>query len=148
MSKFRLIKITIRWLTPRFYHIKSFFIKDKNRLGTSLPTLFSTRWFFLNVYFINRTNFIAWLSFLLHVMLGTMCIPIICLPICDVINFTINHSFLIKAFLDITKWLSPDRRNFKHEIKFFIFFKGLSVVRDSRRPLCGPSNINCMLTFL
>ena len=32
-----------------------------------------------------------------------MCIIIICCPFCDVINFKINHNFLIKPFFNITK---------------------------------------------
>ena len=57
---------------------------------------------FLTRYFDNWLNFIAWLSFLLEI-LGNMCIVIICCSVCEVINFEVNLSFLIKLFSYITK---------------------------------------------
>ena len=51
----------------------------------------------LMLYSINWPNFIAWFPLLLEI-LGNMCIAIICFSIYDVINFEINHAFLIKPF--------------------------------------------------
>ena len=70
------------------------------------------------------------------VLLGNMCIVIVCFPDCDVINFGINLIFPIKPLFYLTK---KSRQKFEHlenemsEIKgkiksiFFIIFKGLSV---------------------
>ena len=57
---------------------------------------------FITLYCIDWPSLIAWLS-LLHEILGNMCIIIICYPVCDVINFEIKHSFLIKLFFYIIK---------------------------------------------
>ena len=51
---------------------------------------------------INWINFIAWLPLFLEI-LGNKCIVIIYCPAYDVINFEINHSFLIKPFFYIIK---------------------------------------------
>ena len=40
-----------------------------------------------------------------------MCIPIVCFPGCDVINFEINLMFLIKPFFYLTK---TSRQKFKY----------------------------------
>ena len=40
----------------------------------------------------------GWLP-LLHEILDNMCIVIICFPVCDIMNFEINPSFLILPFL-------------------------------------------------
>ena len=106
-----------------------FFIKG---LGTSFSTIFvygSSRKIFVMSYFINWPSFIVWLL-LLIVILGTMCIVIICCPVCDVINFKINHSFLVKPFFYITKKseqtvnISETKRAFNMKQKvFFIIFK-------------------------
>ena len=56
-------------------------------------------------------------------ILGYMCIAIISCPVCDVINFEINHNFLVKPFFYITKKSGQkcnylkNEKNFKHEIK-------------------------------
>ena len=80
---------------------------DKIKIGQEL--VFLTR--FLNdiqrkialtLYFINWPNYIVWLPLLLAI-LGNLCIMIICFPVCDIINFETNLSFLIKLFLYITK---------------------------------------------
>ena len=57
---------------------------------------------FITLYCIDWPSLIAWLS-LLHEILGNICIIIICYPVCDVINFEIKHSFLIKLFFYIIK---------------------------------------------
>ena len=51
---------------------------------------------FLMLYSINRPNFIAWLPLLIEI-LGNMSIAIVCLG-CDVMDFEINHIFLIEPF--------------------------------------------------
>ena len=51
---------------------------------------------------INWPIFIIWLI-LIPEILGNMYIANICYPVCDVMNFEINHSFLIKPFFQITK---------------------------------------------
>ena len=81
------------------------FLKIKRGLKlVSLPHFLHEfrRKIFLTRYFDNWLNFIAWLSFLLEI-LGNMCIVIICCPVCEVINFEVNLSFLIKLFSYITK---------------------------------------------
>ena len=50
----------------------------------------------------NWPNLLAWLPLLLEI-LGNMCIVIIRCPVCDVINFENNISFLNKPFFDIIK---------------------------------------------
>ena len=50
---------------------------------------------FLLLSSITWTNFIAWLP-LLHEILGNMWIVIVCWPGCDIIDFKINLTFLIK----------------------------------------------------
>ena len=48
------------------------------------------------------SNFTVWLPLLLEI-LGNVYIVIIYCPVCDVINFEINYSFLIKPFFYVTK---------------------------------------------
>ena len=50
-------------------------------------------------------NALYFMLTLLLEILGNMCIVTICYPVCDVINFEINHSFLIKRFFHINKKL-------------------------------------------
>ena len=57
---------------------------------------------FLILYSINCANFIAYLSLLLETY-SNICIAIVYFPSCDVINFEINGSFLIKQILYMTK---------------------------------------------
>ena len=56
-----------------------------------------SRKIFLMLHSIYWPHFIVWL-FLLFEILGIMCIEIICCRVCDVINFEITLSFLIKSF--------------------------------------------------
>ena len=74
-----------------------FFIKGS---GTSFSIAFCV-WFskkmILMSYSTSWPNFIFSLSLLLEI-LGNTCIVIICCYHCDVINFEINYSFLIKLF--------------------------------------------------
>ena len=69
------------------------FLKNKKKLElVSLPHFNHDFWkeVFITLYFTNWPNFIAWLPSFLEI-LGNRCIIIICSPICDVINFEINH---------------------------------------------------------
>ena len=56
-----------------------------------------SRKMFLMLYSINWPNFIAWLCLLLEI-LGNMCIGIVCVPGCDVMDFDINLIFQIESF--------------------------------------------------
>ena len=104
------------------------------RLGLASPPHFVYdfwRKMLFMLYSINWPNSVAWLPLLLEI-LGNMCIVIICYPVCGVINFEINLSFLITPFLYITKKAGQKRkylkneRSFQHEIKIiFHHFKGL-----------------------
>ena len=104
--------IETKVLTTCFYIIKSFFKKIKRELKlVSLPHFLHDFWrkIFLTLHFINLTNFIDWLPLLLKI-LGNICTVIICCPVCDVINFEINHSLinlisliLIGPFFYVTK---------------------------------------------
>ena len=66
-----------------------------------------------------------------------MCIAIVCLPSCDVINVGINLIFLIKSIFYMPKksrqkfkYLENGKRFFQAIKKaFFIIFKGLLVVK-------------------
>ena len=122
---------------------------DKIKIGQEL--VFLTR--FLNdiqrkialtLYFINWPNYIVWLPLLLAI-LGNLCIMIICFPVCDIINFETNLSFLIKLFLYITKKSGQNCKQLKKKAAlvmkqkvFFINCKGFSVVRNCLRPKIGP----------
>ena len=69
-------------------------------LGLASPppiVYYFPREIFLMFCSINWPNFIVSFSLLLEI-LGNMCIVIICCSVFDVINFEINHSFLIKPF--------------------------------------------------
>ena len=94
--------------------------------------------FYLLTKFHCLTAFTSW-------VLGNMCIVITCCLVYDVMNFEINHTFLIKPFYCITrksgqkcKYLKNEK-SFSHEIKkhFFIIFKVLSIVRNCLRPKRG-----------
>ena len=95
------------------------------------------------LYSINRPNFTVWLPSRFE-MLDNMCIVIISCPGCDVINFEINLSFLIKPFFYLTnrkgqksKYLRMKRATNMKQKAFFINFKGLSVVRKCLRCASG-----------
>ena len=68
--------------------------------GTSFSTAFCA-WFLrkilLMLHSINWPIFIIWLSLVLEI-LDNVCCNYMSSPICDVRNFEINHSFLIKPF--------------------------------------------------
>ena len=114
----------------------------------SLPYSIHDSWrkIFLTLYFFKwPISLPDCLYFLRHWV--KMCIVIICCPVCDVINFEINHSFLIKLFFYINKKSAQkckyfkNQKSFKHEIKsVFNDFKGLSIVRNCLRPESRPLN--------
>ena len=52
---------------------------------------------FFILYSIKRLNFIGWLPLLLKI-LGKMYVAIVCYTVCDVTNFKIKLSFLVKPF--------------------------------------------------
>ena len=77
-----------------------------------------------------------------------MRIVISCYLLCDVINFVINDSFLIKSFStrpksqDKNSNILKTKRGFKVKLKsFFIIFKGRSVARNCLRPESAPLTI-------
>ena len=57
---------------------------------------------FLMLYSTNWRNFVAWLPFLLEILIN-MWIAMVCFPRCDVIHFGINLIFLIKLFFYMTE---------------------------------------------
>ena len=72
------------------------FFKNKKRSGINPPVAFVHdfwRKVFFTLYTINWPNFIDWLHVLFEI-LGIMCIKIICLPVCIVMNFEINFFFV------------------------------------------------------
>ena len=82
-----------------------------------------------------------------------MCIVIIYCPVCDVINFEIKHSFLIKTFSYITKKLEQKSKCLENEnnlqlenILHQFYIKVLSVVRNCLRPESGLL-IDIMVSF-
>ena len=98
---------------------------------------------FITLDFNYWPNFVAWLTLFLEI-LGNTCIIIISCPVCDVINFKINQSFLTQPFFYITKksgekYISRRKRVFNMKKKAFgIIFKGLLIVRNCLRPESGP----------
>ena len=108
--------IEFQIVDPEQYWIL-FFIRGS---GTTFSTTFCARFFkklFAMLYYINWPNFIVWLPFLLEI-LDNICIVIICCPVCDAINFEINHSFLIKPIFYIKKKLGQKCKDLKNEKSF------------------------------
>ena len=134
-------------LTTCFDVIESFFKKKTKKVLelVSLSHFLHDFWrkIFVTLHFIKWPNLIAWLPLLLEI-LGNMYIIVICCPVCDILSFEINHSFLIKLFFYITKSqdknvnISRTKRalNMKWKI-FFIVFKGLSIVKNCLKPEIG-----------
>ena len=94
------------------------------------PMLYSNNW----------PNSIAWLL-LLHEIMDSMCIGIVCCPGCYVIIFEINLIFLIKSFFHLTKNQGKNliilrtKRAFKVKYKaFFIIFQGFSIAKNFIKP--------------
>ena len=83
----------------------SFFKKlhiDKSKRSVPFLILYDFSRMFHMLYSINRLNLFSSWDFGQY---DNMCIAIICFPGCDVINFEINLSFLIKTFSYMTKKL-------------------------------------------
>ena len=70
----------------------------------------------------NLPNFIIWMPLLLEI-LGSMCIVIVFLPDCDVINFEINFIFLIKPFFYMTKKSRQNLNILREKRAFFHHFE-------------------------
>ena len=80
-----------------------FWFFGKGSRTSSFTTFYA--WFFKkNVFHVifYRPNFIFWLPLLFEI-LGNICFVIICFQVCDVINFEINLSFLMKLSFYLTK---------------------------------------------
>ena len=81
---------------------------------------------FLSLYYITWPNFIVCLH-LIHEILCTMCIIIVCWPSHDVINFEINVISLIKSFTCRTKKSRQkykyleNKKSFSNEIKSIFY---------------------------
>ena len=87
-----------------YIYIK-FFQKTKSGLElVSLPYFLHNVWrkIFIMLYSMNWPNFIAWLPLFLKIS-GNMYIAIFYFPVCDVINFENNFSFLTKPLPYMTK---------------------------------------------
>ena len=128
-------------------YIKVFF--KKRGLELVSPSHFMHdfwRKIYLTLYFINWLNFITWQPLFLEI-LSNICIVIICCWFHDVINFEINHGFLIKPSFYITKTqdknvnISRTKKTFNMKWKLvFIISEVLSIVRNCLRPESGPLN--------
>ena len=129
-------------LKPRCWPLALFifcFLKKKRSLKpVSLPHFLHNFWrrMFFTSYSINWQYSITWLRLLLEI-LGNKCIVMIWCPVCEVINFEINLSSLIKPFSYMTKKSEQKCKYPQNKKKFFIIFKRLSVVRNSLRPESG-----------
>ena len=148
MPSWGLLKyIETKLQSPSFYLYKAF-LKNKKRSGISLPASFSA-WFlkklFLLLYSINWPNFVFWWSLLCEIF-GNMCIVIGCYPGCNVINFEINPTFLIKLFFqsqDKNLNILRTKRAFKKKLKVLsIIFEGLSLKGLLRPIFCININTN------
>ena len=115
-----------------------------------------SRKIFLTLYFINWPNSISWLTLPLQI-LGNMCIAIIFCTVCDVKNFQIDYSFLIKPFFYITKMSGQKCKYLKSKKSFwyernslFLLFKGLSTIRNCLRSESGPliEHLQWLLLFI
>ena len=98
--------LKLRWWSLALTSYKAF-LKNKKRCGTSLPISFLIfeKKMFLKLYSINWSNFTVWLL-LFYEKLGTvMFIAIVCFAVCDVTNFEIYLSFLIRPIHKMTKKL-------------------------------------------
>ena len=131
-----------------FTSCKSFFKKNKKRSGTSHSSWFYA-WFLKEKYFSRYISLTDQVSLhdchLFPEILGNICIVVISWPVCDVVIFEINQSFLITPFFYITKKLGQNvsllgtkrASNMKYET-FFIIFKKFSIARNCIRPENGP----------
>ena len=101
--------LKLGYWTPAFTLCKDFLITKKSSV-ISIPNSFAA-WFLkkkkkLFSHYILLTDQTSlpdvFISCDLEVLVN-MCIVIICCPVCDLIGFEINHSFLIKPIFYITK---------------------------------------------
>ena len=94
--------VTFQTVDQKTCSISMFYKKIWDLILQYILRMIFLRKIFLMLYSINWPHFTVWLPLLLD-RLGNMSIAIICCPICDVINFENNHSFLIKSFFHINK---------------------------------------------
>ena len=101
MPNWRLSKyIETNLQTTCFYFLQSFFRKQKERSGTSLPASFCA-WFWKKSFscYILLTDHIWFSGYFCFVRYWEIYgLKIVCKAGCDVINFVINLVFLIKLF--------------------------------------------------
>ena len=120
MSKSRSTKIILDlrcWLL--FFSLKRAFSKDKNRSGTSLlASFFQNFWrkIFSGCILLNKQNIL--MIFYTSWDIGHyVYVVIIYFSVCEVINFEINISFLIKSFSCIKCKYLKNEKSFWDEIK-------------------------------
>ena len=97
------------------------FLFSEKGLGLVFPPHFVfdlSRKMFRMLYSINWLNFIVWVHLLLKI-LDNMCIVIVWFLDCDVANFEINLSFLIKLSSYMTKNLRTKTRISQERIELF-----------------------------
>ena len=117
---------------PLAFTVKNALKKKKNRSGTSLAASFSALFLKKNIchamfYSLNKFHILIALTI---EILDNMCSAIICCPVCDVIKFAINHSFLIKPFFFyITKRSGQKCKYFKNEKSFWQEINKLSFLQ-------------------
>ena len=90
-----------------------------------------SRKIFLMLYSVKWPTFIVWLPLLLEILDN-----ITCCPVYDVINFEINHIFLIKSLFQITKKSGQkyeylkNEKSYQYEI-FLSFLRGFIKVNKN-----------------
>ena len=102
------------------FRLQSFF-KKQERPGTKLIRASFSAWIlkkiFVTFYSITWPNFMYWLPLLFEI-LDNMPIVITCFPVCDVINFELNLSFLNKLVPYMTKKSEQKFEYLKNEAIF------------------------------
>ena len=135
-GKLRTVEIYRNWAADHLLlpHIKLFQKIKRDLELFSLSHFLHNFWrkLFLLLYSINWPNFIAWLSLLCEI-LGNMFIAIVYKPGCDVMNFEVNLTFLIKpSFLHNQKVVTKTKISWErkellrwHKKHFPSFLKGI-----------------------
>ena len=95
------------WAYFRIYNLNLFLLYTRVEVYQNILKLRCLRCYIVChstkvLYFIIWPNFIAWLPLPLEIF-GNIFILVICCPVCEVINFVINFSFVIKPLFCITK---------------------------------------------
>ena len=108
--------------------------------GNSFPTTFCVWFFKENVSYIIWRNSIAGLPLVLEI-LANISVTNVCFPGCDVINFEINLTFLIKPFLYTTKKSGQkfkyfdNEKDFKVKQKAFFIICIIFIIKDAKNCL-------------